>query len=180
VQATLFDLDRTLVRKDTATLFVQYQRDTGEVRWPSQWRVAWWMLQYTFGLIDAPRVAARALRDFAGRAEPEFREACRECFRHYVARHLCPAGRATVAQCRDRGELVLIVTGATRFAAELVAEELGIEEIVCTELASWLAPWPTGAANGCSPSKLPSVWALLSAKRVSSPIASRTCLCSKP
>src|SRR5690606_34397489 len=33
-----------------------------------------------------------------------------------------------------RGDLVAIVTGATRYAAEPLAEELGIEHVVCTRL----------------------------------------------
>ena len=32
-RAALFDMDRTLVRKETATLFVRYQRDRGEATW---------------------------------------------------------------------------------------------------------------------------------------------------
>ena len=32
-RAALFDMDRTLVRIDTATLYVRYQRDRGEATW---------------------------------------------------------------------------------------------------------------------------------------------------
>jgi hypothetical protein len=59
-RAALFDLDRTLVRRDTASLYVRYRRDQGEAGWRDALRVAWWLVQYGVGIIDAERVAARA------------------------------------------------------------------------------------------------------------------------
>src|SRR5256885_1508372 len=50
-------MDRTLVRIDTATLYVRYRRDKGEATFRDALRVAWWMLQYSFGVIDAERLA---------------------------------------------------------------------------------------------------------------------------
>jgi hypothetical protein len=52
-RAALFDMDRTLVRVDTATLYVRYQREKGDATFRDVTRVAWWMLQYTLGVIDA-------------------------------------------------------------------------------------------------------------------------------
>ena len=39
----LFDMDRTLVRRDTASLYVRYQRDIGEAGWRDAVKVAWWL-----------------------------------------------------------------------------------------------------------------------------------------
>jgi hypothetical protein len=39
-RAALLDMDRTLVRVDTATLYVRYQRDVGEATWLDAARVA--------------------------------------------------------------------------------------------------------------------------------------------
>ena len=68
-RAALFDMDRTLVRIDTATLYVRYRRDVGEATWRDGLQVAWWMLQYTLGVIDAESVAEQALRSFKGKRE---------------------------------------------------------------------------------------------------------------
>lgn len=132
--AALFDLDRTLVRRDTASLYVEYQRDRGEATLRYRARVAWWLLQYGLGVIDAPRVAERALSAVAGREEEPFRVACEGWFRDYVRPHVCEEGRKAVARHRDAGDLVAIVTGASPYAAWPVARELGIEHVACTEL----------------------------------------------
>ena len=47
----LFDMDRTLVRRDTASLYIRYRRDQGEADLRDALQVGWWLLQYTLGVI---------------------------------------------------------------------------------------------------------------------------------
>src|SRR4051812_18092640 len=54
MRAALFDMDRTLVRKETLTLYVRYQREIGEATRRDMLRVLYWVGQYTLGIIDAP------------------------------------------------------------------------------------------------------------------------------
>ena len=54
MRAALFDMDRTLVRKETGSLYVRYQREIGEARRRDLLRVLFWVGQYTLGVIDAP------------------------------------------------------------------------------------------------------------------------------
>ncbi len=133
-RAALFDMDRTLVRLDTATLYVRWQRDRGEAGARDALRVAWWLLQYTLGIIDAPRVAERALVAFAGKEEARIVAECEEWFERYVLAHVAEAGREAVRRHRAEGELTAIVTGATPYAARPLARELGIDHVVCTQL----------------------------------------------
>lgn len=133
-RGVLFDLDRTLVRKDTATLYTRYLHDRGEATWRDTARVAWWMFGYTLGMIDAERVARRALASYRGKDEQTLRDSCEQWFAEYVVPHVSDAGRETVERHRRLGEVIVIVTGATRYAAEPLARSLGIRHVVCTEL----------------------------------------------
>jgi HAD superfamily hydrolase (TIGR01490 family) len=133
-RAALFDLDRTLVRIDTARLYTRYQRDVGEASLRDSLQVAWWALQYTLGVIDAPRVAKTALRNFAGKDEASLVRSCEEWFPEYVLPEIQAKGRAIVKHHKDAGDLVAIVTGATSYAAWPVAKEIGIDHVVCSEL----------------------------------------------
>jgi HAD superfamily hydrolase (TIGR01490 family) len=133
-KAALFDMDRTLVKKDTATLFARYRRDTGRAPWHETLRVGWWMLEYTLGVIDAQRTAERALRVFRGESDAELREYCEPWFAEYVLPLVTGGGREVVRRHRERGDLVVLVTGTTAYAAQPLARELQIEHVVCTEL----------------------------------------------
>ncbi len=134
LRAALFDMDRTLVRKETASLYVRYQRDVGEATWKDSARVLWWVLQYTLGVIDAPEVAARAVKQFAGMPETEMIARCEAWFPQYVEQHVCDAGRAAVKRHREQGDVVAIATGATPYAARPLAKILGIDHLVSSEL----------------------------------------------
>jgi HAD superfamily hydrolase (TIGR01490 family) len=127
-------MDRTLVRVDTATLYVRYQRAKGEATLVDSARVAWWMLKYTLGVIDAPGVAEQALRSFTGKREAWLTETCERWFAEYVLEHVAAAGRSAVARHRREGDLVAIVTGATPYAALPLARELGIDHVAATHL----------------------------------------------
>ncbi len=134
MRAALFDMDRTLVRKETASLYVRYQRERGEATWKDSAKVLFWVAQYTAGVIDAPMVAARALMQLAGVPETVLAARCDDLFRRRIERHVCDLGRAAVLAHRSRGEIVAIVTGASPYAARPLARRLGIDHVVATEL----------------------------------------------
>jgi HAD superfamily hydrolase (TIGR01490 family) len=132
--AALFDMDRTLLRVDSARLYTQFQRERGEATFVDALRVALWATQYSLGVIDAPKVARQALRSFRGKAEIWLEQSCAEWFPRYVLPEVQQAGRRAVEAHKARGDVVAIVTGATRYVAEPVAAELGIDHVICTEL----------------------------------------------
>jgi HAD superfamily hydrolase (TIGR01490 family) len=134
VRAALFDMDRTLVRRETASLYVRYQREIGEATWRDTVRVTYWVAQYTLGVIDAQDVAARAMRSLAGMHETAFSSRCDDWYIRHVERHVCDRGRSAVAAHKARGEVVAIVTGASSYSARPVARALGIEHVVGSEL----------------------------------------------
>src|ERR1700722_17381444 len=128
-RAALFDLDRTLVRKETASLYVRYQREIGEATWRDTLRVSYWVTQYTLGVIDAQDVAARAMLSFAGMPETVLAARCDDWFHRFVEAHVCDRGREAVVRHREQGDLVAIVTGASKYVARPVARSIGIEHL---------------------------------------------------
>lgn len=133
-RAALFDMDRTLLKKDTAALYTRYRRDLGEASLKDMFQVGWWMIQYTMGVIDAPRVALKALESFRGREERWLIDSCEGWFKEYVLEHVQPKGREAVERHKAQGDVVAIVTGATPYAANPLARELSIETVLCTRL----------------------------------------------
>ncbi len=143
----LFDMDRTLVRVDTATLYVRYQRKLGEIKTRDSMRLAWWLLRYTFGMLDPATVADKALRAYRGKPERWMIERCDTWFDEYVVPHVADAGKRAVKAHLEQGHVGAIVTGATPYAARPLARLLGIEHVVCTELEVDAAGRFTGRAR---------------------------------
>jgi HAD superfamily hydrolase (TIGR01490 family) len=134
LRAVLFDLDKTLVRKDTSFLFTRYRWDIGDASTAEMLRVAWWLLRYKLGLFDAQRIAKLALRSLRGREESWLQAAYQHSYVRYARKHVSPRGRETVARHLAAGDWVAVVTAASGYAARPLADELGIEHVVCTRL----------------------------------------------
>jgi HAD superfamily hydrolase (TIGR01490 family) len=132
--AALFDMDRTLVRKQTASLFIRYLRARGAATWHDSALALWWLAQYTMGVVDAPRVAARAVLRFAGTDETVLAARCDDWFRRDVEAHVSDKGRRAVAAHQARGDVVAIVTGTNAYFARPLARRLGIDHVVASEL----------------------------------------------
>jgi HAD superfamily hydrolase (TIGR01490 family) len=134
MRAALFDLDRTLVRKETATLYVKWQREVGQASTRDLLRTMYWVAQYTLGVIDAHAVAARAIATLAGKTERVMIEECDAWFQSHVLPHVAEEGRRAVERHRAAGDLVAIVTGAMPYVARPLARTLDIEHVIASEL----------------------------------------------
>lgn len=131
---TLFDMDRTLVRRDTASLLARYRRETGQSGWQHRLQVGYWVLQYTMGIADAPKIARAVLNGYRGTPERQLFEDGEACFEAYVREHLSPTAMRVVEKHRQAGDFVAIVTTATRYLTEPIARAFGIDQWLCSEL----------------------------------------------
>jgi len=133
-RAALFDMDRTLIRRETASLYARYQFERGEATWLDLARTFYWVTQYTLGVIDANAVADKALRGHKGLAESAMIARCDDWFSNHVERYIADRGRAAVERHRARGDLLAIVTGAMPYAARPLARRLAIDHVVASTL----------------------------------------------
>jgi HAD superfamily hydrolase (TIGR01490 family) len=131
-RAALFDMDRTLIRKETASLYVRYQVDVGEATWTDLLQTLYWVGQYTLGVIDAQRVAARVISEIRGLPETVLAARCDDWFSRYVEKHITDAGREAVRRHHEVGDVCVIVTGASPYASWPLARRLRIEHVVST------------------------------------------------
>jgi HAD superfamily hydrolase (TIGR01490 family) len=134
MRAALFDMDRTLIRRETGSLWMRYQRDIGEASLLDMARVTYWVMQYTFGVAKVESIAERLARTLEGKSEDAFIAQCEDWFDRYVAEHISDRGRRTVERHKENGEVVAIVTGATPYAARPLARRLGIDHVIASEL----------------------------------------------
>ncbi|WP_437576021.1 HAD family hydrolase [Sorangium sp. So ce887] len=133
-RAALFDMDRTLLRKETASLYVKYQRQIGEATARDLLRTLYWVGLYTLGILDAEKVVERALIALRGVPETVLAARCDDWFRLHVEPHIADAGREAVRRHQAAGDLCAIVTGASLYASRPLARRLRIEHLVASEL----------------------------------------------
>ncbi len=133
-RAALFDMDRTLVRVNTAALYVRWQVRTGEARRRDLAKTLFWLGQYTLGVIDVDVIAREAARGVRGRDVADFAARLDAWVREEVLPHVAPAAVREVTRRREQGDLCAVLTSSTTFSAGPVAAHVGIDEVLATRL----------------------------------------------
>lgn len=135
--AALFDLDRTLLDTSSGQLYARYLYRHGQMSRRELARVAWWGLLSNLGLLKMETLIPRLLADAAGDDEQEMRQLCDRWFAEDVVPHLTERGQQRVAEHREQGHVVAIVSASTQYVVRPMAAYLGIgEQYVCTRLES--------------------------------------------
>ena len=134
MRAAFFDMDRTVLRIDTGMSWMRFLRRRGELSRLGLARAIYWSALYKVALLDMEALASRLVADLRGDPESHMIEKCRTWFELDVAHQVAPAARRAIAEHRDRGDEVVLLTGSTQYAAETVARSLGIEHVLCSRL----------------------------------------------
>lgn len=97
-------------------------------------RAVWWSLLYKAAVLDLESLANRLTLDLAGEDEAEMIAKCEVWYQADVAPMVTAAARHAVSTHRDAGDVIVLATGATQYAALAVAQGLGIEHTLCSRL----------------------------------------------
>ena len=129
-----FDLDRTLIDGYSLTALALQQIANGQMSFGRFCSLGRMFLRYGMGRIDYNDMLQATVNDIAGMPEPALRELCKQTFEVRLADWLYREGDLLIQHHRDLGHDVVMVTSATRFQAEPIANILGIQHVLCTEL----------------------------------------------
>ena len=129
-----FDIDHTVLEINSGTKWVGYMWKTGQM---SPWelvRAVGWTVKYRFGLLDFESMAQRVIAQYEGKDEAPIEAEVQEWFQAEIAWAICTQAREAIAEHRDKGHVVALLTSATRYLSRQVAEALSVEHILCTEV----------------------------------------------
>ena len=129
-----FDVDKTLLSENSGTLYLRWLYDRGEVEWPTLLRNLGSYLQYKLNLLDIERWTRRTMLQFEGRGEEELEREAAQWFDDYVLPSIYPDAVEELGRHRAAGHVVALVSGATKFVVQPLAEHLGVEHMMHTHL----------------------------------------------
>lgn len=129
-----FDLDQTLFAGFSATAFTRDQLASGRLSPRDLLDSARATLSFALGRTGFSSFVTATAAVYRGMKESVLEEAGQHAFETYLATEIYPESRAIVEAHQDMGHTVAIITSATRYQAEPVAKELGIEHLLYTRL----------------------------------------------
>jgi HAD superfamily hydrolase (TIGR01490 family) len=132
--AAFFDMDRTLLRCNSGTLWLRWLRERGEISLYELARASSWLLQYKLSVLDMEAVTTKVVAGLRGQSEAELTDKCREFFDAWIQSEVAPKAMQALARHRDEGHVIAILSTSTPYVVEPLARHLGIEHAICTRM----------------------------------------------
>lgn len=126
-----FDFDETLIVGNSGSLWIRRELREGNISHRQFLRAAVWMLRYKVGwasMDDAIRTAIGSLR---GQSEQELRARTRAFYETEVRMLYRTGARPALERHRTRGDGIVLLTASSLYLSELVAAELGFDDVLC-------------------------------------------------
>ena len=125
-----FDLDKTLIADNSATMFMKHRYERGEATGIDLLKGLGAYLQYKVGILDIRSWTLSAMTQFSGESERDLEEMAAAWVEESVVETIYPEARRLVAEHAALGHLVAIISGATRFVVRPIAAHLDRKSVV--------------------------------------------------
>ena len=132
--AAFFDVDGTLLARNSAPLYMSHLRRTGQARRRDLALTFYYFVRYRLGVLDLQAALDASMTFVRGRSEVAMERDCNEWYARVVRPLVYPAMAALVNEHRAAGHVPALLTSATRYLAEPLAADLGIEHCLVTRL----------------------------------------------
>ena len=132
--AAFFDLDRTLINDFSAKKFVQGRLFSGKATAKELLLQFATILMYGAGNRDFEVLTKLSALGVKGIQEKEFSVLGQEVYKKHLTNTIYPESRALIASHLEKGHKIVIISAATVYQIQPIADELGISDIYCTEM----------------------------------------------
>ncbi len=129
-----FDMDKTLISENSGGLYMKYRYQRGEIGGLDLLKGFAAYLQYKLGVLDIRNWTKNMMLQFRGENELELEAEALKWFEAMVVGTVYPEAARLVREHAAQGHVVAIVSGATRFVVQPLAERLGIDHMLYTRL----------------------------------------------
>ena len=132
--AAFFDMDRTLIRVNSGTLWIRWLRERGELSLYETVRGLGWIAQYKLALLDMETIATKVIASMRGQQERDLVQSAREFFDRLIAGEVAPKALEALERHRREGHVIAILSSSTPYVVEPLAQHLGIEHAICSRM----------------------------------------------
>ena len=129
-----FDFDGTLIAGFSAAAFYEDRARRREFSAGELVRTLLAVTEMTVLGTDVNKLMGVAISNWAGRSEAEVTEIFARLFHDRIAGMVYPEARELVRAHQRAGHTVALATSATRYQAAPLAEDLGVENVLCSEV----------------------------------------------
>lgn len=127
-------MDRTILRENSGKSWLRFQYRRGELSKRYMLRAAFWQILYRMAILDMESLATRLVKDIEGDLESDMLAKCDEWLDEELASLISPKAVEQIREHKEAGDVCVIITGASQFAAQPIAKLVGIDHVLCSRL----------------------------------------------
>ncbi len=136
-EAAFFDVDGTIARTTIVHYYVYFRRRRMAAIWRSLWQAVY-MIKCAYYLvldrIDRGRLNIIFYRSYAGLPVEDIKALVADCHEDVIRPRYFPDAMDCVAEHRDAGRHIVLVTGSVDFTMAPLAAELQVDELIAPSL----------------------------------------------
>lgn len=126
-----FDFDKTLIRKNSGSLWLRHEIRGGRIRTTHALRAALMLGTYKLGYVRLDAGIRFAIQTLEGTKESELRDRVAEFYQKEVRRHYRDRALREVERHREQGDHLVLLTSASLYLSEVVRDDLGLHDVLC-------------------------------------------------
>jgi putative phosphoserine phosphatase/1-acylglycerol-3-phosphate O-acyltransferase len=130
----IFDFDGTIISGYSAVAFIREQLRRGDLTARDLLELASAMASFGLGNLGFSAMMAVTTQFLRGIEESSYIELGEKLFTEQIARLIYPESRELIEAHQAKGHTVAIISSATPYQVEPAAADLGIENVLCTQL----------------------------------------------
>ena len=143
-----FDFDETLLDTESSRLGFKYLWERRLISIGFLAKVMAANFFYKRHLMSDETIAAIMLKFYRRKRLEEFQQGAAAFYQEHLKPHLAPNLLDRVAQHRQDGHVLVLISGSIRYLLEPVAKDLGFHHLLCTDLEVGSDGLLTGRAKG--------------------------------
>ncbi len=143
-----FDLDRTLISRNSGGLWVRSEHRQGFITTWQALRASFWLARYRIGLADLNDALLAAIATLEGSEEQVIRDRTLAFYKREICDLYRPGAHKALSFHRNNGDKLVLLSSTTPYMAEAVADELGLDDVLCNRFEVSEAGLFTGKPAG--------------------------------
>ena len=127
-----FDLDRTLIAKNSASLWIKSELREGQISTWEALRAGSWLLRYRLGFANMEDAVRRAIGSLEGKEEAPVKQRTHEFYDREIHNLYRPGAHPVLRQHRNAGDELVLLTSSSSYMSEKVSDDLKLDAFLCT------------------------------------------------
>lgn len=131
MSVAFFDLDKTLLAVNSATLWVRREVALGHISRMQAIRASLWIARYHLGFVSMQDAVVAAVAQLAGTSAQAIQDRTTAFYEAQVRPLYRPGALRAVEEHRGAGDRLVLLTSSSGYLSELVLRDLRLDAILC-------------------------------------------------